>query len=141
MSHARLRRRLTDVPFATLIGLVGVNGAVTFLVQPDRSVPHALLSPYDYAWALLYGMGGLLILAGILTGRANVEAAGCVAFAGGAAVSAVATAALLGAGAWNSVLVLTLFVVAALIRTRHLAQGRVLVLVRDAGDSLLVRDR
>jgi hypothetical protein len=127
-----VRRRLTAVPFATAIALVGVNGAVNLFTQPQRTPAHNLLSPWDDVWAVLYGIGGLLILAGIATAKANIEAAGCMAFAGGSRISAVASAVVLRWPAWNQVAILTLFTAAALTRVIHLAQGRQLILVQLA---------
>jgi hypothetical protein len=128
-----VRRRLTAAPFATLIAAVGLNSAANLFINPQRVPAHALLSPYDYLWAVLYGVGGLLMLAGLAGRRANLEAAGCVAFAGGSAISALAWAIVGRWPAWNTVAVLGLFAAAALIRAVHIAQGRVLVLVESDG--------
>jgi hypothetical protein len=135
----QVRRRFTDVPFAAIVGLLGVNNAITLLLHPGQQAASLLASPLDYVWAGMYSCGGLLILAGIGTTRANVEAAGCVAFAGGALVSALATAIVRGWSAWNAVLVLMLFAAAAGVRTYHLACGRVLVLL-DVDGGRLLRD-
>jgi peptidoglycan/LPS O-acetylase OafA/YrhL len=136
-------RRLTDVPFASLVAVLGINSAVTLFVAPGRSsAASALISPIGYAWATLYGIGGLLILAGIANRRANVEAAGCIAFAGGALINAMTTLAVYRWAAWNLALLLLLFSAAAITRTRHLIHGRVLVLVNiDGRDSLFVKDQ
>jgi hypothetical protein len=128
----RIRRRLTDVPFATVVAALGINNGVTYVLHPGRQPAHQLLPPLDVLWVCLYAAGGLLILAGVTTARANVEAGGCVAYAGGAAVSALANAVVLGFAAWNTVLILAVFAAAALVRAWHLARGRVLVLL-DAG--------
>ncbi len=125
----RIRRRYTDVPFATVIGWLGVNNLVTLLAHPGLQAASLLASPLDYLWGALYGCGGLLILAGLGTRRANVEAAGCVAFGGGALISAFATAVVRGPAAWNQVLILGMFAAFSAVRTYHLARGRVLVLV------------
>jgi hypothetical protein len=132
--HLRVvRHRLTAAPFATLIAAVGVNSAVSLFTQPQRVPAHALLSPYDYVWAVLYGAGGVLMLAGLAGRRANLETAGCVAFAGGSAISALAWALVGRWPAWNTVVILLLFAGAALIRAGHIARGRVLVLVEPDG--------
>lgn len=122
-------RRYTDVPFAAILATVGVNAALSFIVAPQRQPAHMLLAPWDAVWAAMYGLGGLLILAGIGSARANIESAGCLAFGGGALISAVASAAVLGRPAWNTVIVLALFCVGAVIRAVHLARGQVLVLL------------
>lgn len=130
MKAARVMlRRLSAAPFASIIALIGVNSAVTLFIQPNRVPTHALLAPYDYLWAALYGLGGLSMLVGIAGRWANLETAGCIAFAGGSLISAVTWAAVGRAAAWNTVLLLVLFTVAALIRARYVAQGRIVVLV------------
>jgi hypothetical protein len=122
-------QRLNAVPFATAIGLVGVNSAVNLLLYPQRSSIHALASPWDYAWAGIYGAGGLMIVTGISVARMDVEAAGCVAFGGGAIINAVVVAAIAGWASWNVVLILSVFAWASLARGWHITQGRVLILV------------
>lgn len=128
--HVRaLHRRLTDVPFAAVFALLGVNTTVTFLLRPEAQAASLLASPLDYVWISMYGAGGLMMLVGIATGRANLEAAGCVAFGGGAAISAFATALVRGWGQWNTAAVLFVFAAGALTRAYHLFRGRVLVLL------------
>lgn len=125
----RVRRRFSDVPFAVVLGWLGVNNLITLLLHPGQQAASLLASPLDYLWGSLYATGGALILAGIGAARANIEAAGCVAFGGGAAISALATAVVRGAGGWNQVLTLAVFAVFSAVRTYHLARGRTLVLV------------
>lgn len=125
----RIRRRLTDVPFATVFAVLGINSAVTFATRPNVQAASLLASPLAYAWIVMYGAGGALILAGIVTARINLEAAGCVSFGTGAAVSAVATATVRGWEQWNTVVVLLVFAAASAVRAYHLFRGRVLVLL------------
>jgi len=132
----RIRRRLTDVPFASVLALLGVNGAVTFFVRPGVQAAALLASPLDYAWIAMYGAGGALILAGIAAAQMNVEAAGCVAFGTGAAVSGLATAVVRGWGQWNAAVVLFVFATAAAVRSYHLFRGRVLVLLDVASGTM-----
>lgn len=127
---ATIMRRLAAVPFAVLLALLGVNSAVILLIDPNRSVVHALTTPWDYVWAAQYGLGGAAIIAGIGFGVARLEAAGCVAFAGGTLIQSFVTALVLGWSAWNSVLVLVLFTGGASIRAWHIAQGKTLILTR-----------
>lgn len=129
----RIRRRYTDVPFATIVAYLGINNLITLLAHPGRQAASLLVSPLDYVWAGMYAAGGALILAGIGARRANMEAAGCLSFAGGALISAVANAAVDLRGTWNTVILLSLLTAAALIRAWHLARGKVLVLVDVAG--------
>lgn len=124
-----IRRRYTDVPFAAVIAVLGVNNLITLLAHPGQQAASLLASPLDYTWGGMYAAGGALILAGIGTARANLEAAGCCIYAGGALISALATAVVRGWTAWNAVAVLCLFVVAAAFRAVHLGRGRVLVLL------------
>lgn len=125
----RIRRRLTDVPFAAVLAVVGVNSAITFFARPGTQAASLLASPLDYAWVAMYGAGGALILAGIATARVNIEALGCVAFGTGAAVSGLATAVLRGWAQWNAAMVLFVFAAGAWVRAFHLFRGRVLVLL------------
>lgn len=124
-----VRRRYTDVPFGTLVAVVGVNNLITLLLHPGFQAASLLASPFDYLWGALYATGGLLILAGLGSARINVEAAGCISFAAGALISALANALVDGWAAWNTVTLLALFVGAAVTRASHLARGRVLVLL------------
>lgn len=142
-SRARIvRRRLTDVPYAVVVGLVGVNTAVTFLAHPGRQSAALLASPLDYLWIVLYGAGGLMLIGGIAAARVNLEAAGCVAVAGGAVVSAVAFLVVAPGATWNNAALQSAFAAAALIRSYHLARGRVLVLLdTDTRDGLRRKDR
>jgi hypothetical protein len=132
-----VRRRLTDVPYAGVVALFGVNSAYTFYNRPALSAVHQLVSPLDYMWSGMYGLGGLIIIVGIARARANIEAAGCVCLGGGALIAAIATAAVRGWSSWNTVSLSVLIAVASAIRTWHLASGRVLVLL----DSPRVTDR
>jgi len=128
-SAVRAARRLGEVPFAAAIGYLGINAAVTFFAHPGRQAATRLLPPLDYVWISLYGGGGALILAGIAAALTNVEAAGCVMYAGGATVSALATAVVGRWAMWNTVVTLLLIATAALVRAWHLATDRVLVLM------------
>lgn len=130
LRRARMvRRRYTDVPFGTLVAVVGVNNLITLLLHPGTQPASLLASPLDYLWAGMYAAGGVLILAGLGAARTNIEAAGCITFAAGALISAMANAAVGGWAAWNTVTVLVLFVGAAATRASHLARGRVLALL------------
>lgn len=133
----RIRRRFTDVPFAVVVGLIGVNNMVTLLLHPGQQAASLLASPLDYAWGGLYAAGGALILAGLGTARIDLEAAGCVAFGTGAAVSALATAVVRGWPQWNTVAVLAIFTAGAAVRSYHLFRGRVLVLLDPAAGGRL----
>jgi hypothetical protein len=125
----RMGQRLMATPFATIIGVIGVNAAINLMLRPQASPTHQLLSPFDYLSTAIYGIGGLAILVGIAMRRTDVEAAGCIGFAGGSLIAAVTWAFIVGWGSWNQVLVLTVFCIGSLIRAYHLAKGQVLVLI------------
>jgi hypothetical protein len=128
---AALRRgftRLYVLPFNALIAYIAVNSAISFFVHPDVSVTRELPVWLAYTWVVQYALGGLLMLAGLITNRANLEAAGCSGFIGGALVNAFTWAAVGGFNAWNTVLLLTLFAVAAWARLMHLVRRQVVVL-------------
>lgn len=123
-------RRYQETPFATAFGILAVNSALNLFLAPERAPAHALVKPMDYLWAGFYGLGGLLLLLGIGARLANVEAAGCVAFAGGALVNAVAFVVVFHS--WSSAFALLAFAWAAGVRTRHLARGQILILTAPA---------
>lgn len=125
----RIRRRYTDVPFASVLALLGVNAGITALLRPELQPARQLAQPWDTVWLVMYSLGGLMILIGIGTRLANVEAAGCLAFGGGALIAAIATAVVIGTRGWNSTVILLLFCSAATTRAWHLVHGLVLVLV------------
>lgn len=129
----RAWRRLKAVPFASVIGLLGINSALTFFSNPILSPLHDVASPWDYLWALQYGIGGAMMVLGIAGGWDRVEASGCVAFAGGAIINAFVLLSIFGLDRWNSVATLVLFAIAAGIRVKHIADGRVLVLTAKRG--------
>jgi hypothetical protein len=121
--------RLLSYPFAVALALIGINSSITLIVNPGRSPVHQLLAPWDVIAAGIYGIGGLLIIVGIAFLRADFEAGGCIAFAGGALINAVVWMWIAGWTAWNTIAVLLMFSAAALIRARHITTGRVLLLV------------
>ncbi len=143
MSHTRvILRRLRTAPFATAIALTGINNAVNLALRPRTIPQHALLSPFDYMSVTIYGIGGLLIIIGLAAAHSDIEAAGCLLFAGGALIAATAWVALVGWAAWNQILVLMVFAGAAVQRADHLAKGRILVLVQlhEDGPAQVVSD-
>jgi hypothetical protein len=128
-----IRRRLTDVPFAGVFALLGINQAIMFAGGSPGQPAGLLAAPLDYVWVAMYTAGGALIIAGLVTVRANLEAAGCIAFGVGAAVSALATGLVRhGWLAADMVAVLVVFAAAGFIRAYHLFHGRVLVLLDPA---------
>lgn len=132
-----IRRRYTNVPFAVAFAAIGCNNLITLFVRPDGAAAALLASPLDYVWGAMYGTGGLLILAGMGTRRANLEAAGSVLFGGAATIAAISTAIVRGITWWNSVVLLLIFAAMAVIRAYHLAKGRVLVLVDTVADPII----
>ena len=126
--------RLLAFPFAVAIALVGVNSAVNFFVNPNSNLLHNLVSPWDYIWTVFYGLGGLAIFLGIALQRSDLEAAGCIAFAGGAFVNAITYTAVLHWHSWNTVVILLIFTYAGLLRGWHIYKGRVLLLVDTSVD-------
>lgn len=117
--------------FAMLVAALAVNSSLNIFIAPNRSVVSGLPGPLPYVWAVQYGMGGLMLAGGIMANRLNLEAAGCVAFVGGALVNTVAVMFGLGWHAWNVVLILVMFVAAATARLTALVQHRVLVLLPE----------
>lgn len=121
--------RLYVVSFTSLVGLIAINGAFTFLLHPERSMVTGLPQPLPWIWAIQYGVGGLMLLTGVAFARHDIEASGCMAFMGGALVNALAWLGALGSQSWNTVALLVCFAVAAGARLVQLLQHRVIVLL------------
>jgi len=136
-----IRRRITDVPFAAVTAYLGINNMIVFALHPGTQSAGLLASPLDYVWVGMFGLGGLLIFAGLVTALANVEAGGCVLLAGGALISGLAIAVVRGLGAWNVILTMVILTTFSLVRAYHLFRGRVLVLVTLTDDQDVPGDR
>jgi hypothetical protein len=117
-------------PFAAALGAVAVLSGLRGLTEPATLPLQAVIGDLGYAWAVVYGLGGLAMLWGMGRLKPKYEAAGCMLFSGGTAVQAFVTAFFLGVSpllsVW-SVTTLLIFAVAGLLRVRHLIRGQQLV--------------
>lgn len=91
--------------FELFVALLSINAGIAFLLSPD-DLEHAavgqLLHPWDFAWNVLYVVGGLLIVVGLMRRSVRVEVAGLWLFASAVAIAdlaVIAVAGLVGAAA------------------------------------------
>lgn len=128
----RWLRYLLATPFATSLALLAVESGVRGLFDPATLPLVSVIGWIGYAWAVVYGIGGALMLAGRASAKARYEAAGCTLFGGGALVQAGVTAAFIGRSPFLtfwSVFALLAFGAAGLIQARHLSRGQKLIWV------------
>lgn len=128
--------RLLATPFATAIGMIALLGSIRNVVEPESLILRVAIGELAWVWSAVYGLGALLMLAGIARGRASTEAAGCMGIATGAMIQALVQLFFLDLSPyltiWSSAS-LFLFAAAGLIRVSHLVNGRILVLT-SAGE-------
>lgn len=130
-TFTRRLKNAVRAPLAAALALLAVTAGVRGIFEPETLPLAEVLGTFvGYMWAVVYGSGGTLMLYGMSTLRTKFEAAGCVLFGGGAFVQAMATLFFLDASPfltiWNvvSLLILT---AGAVIRTRHLIKGQILI--------------
>jgi hypothetical protein len=76
-------RRLAVVPFEAAIAITAVLTGILAVAVPEASGSVAEAAPsLARLWGAMYGIAGLLILGGLLTGRVAGEALGLVWMAG-----------------------------------------------------------
>lgn len=125
-------RHILATPFASALALLAAESGVRGLVDATSLPLLSVIGWIGYAWAVVYGTGGALILYGIASTRTKWEAAGCSLFGGGALVQAIVTAFYVGRNPFLnlwSVFALSTFGIAGLVRARHLSHGQKLILV------------
>lgn len=122
----------TQAPFATALALLAISGGVRAMVDPNALPVEAELGMWSYVWGALFAGGGLAMLYGMTFLKPRWEAAGCVAFAGGSWVEALAFFAALPIGFVSiySVVNLGLFGVFALVRAKRIRDGEHLIWIR-----------
>jgi hypothetical protein len=89
-------RLLKDAP-VILIAALFLISSLSFFIDPGEiggTLPH--LPPWDYYWNILYTIGGFFIIAGILTRRVGVEAAGHICVVPGLALNFFLAVGLVG---------------------------------------------
>lgn len=137
-------RNATAAPFAAALAQLAILSGLRGIIDPESSQVFAAFEEKGVGvlpiiWAVVYLTGGVFMLYGAGASKTRFEAAGCVLFAGGAAVQAVATATLLGVAftsVWG-VLTLGIFAIAGVIRAKRLMQGERLIWVRGGPTSML----
>ena len=137
MAVRRLARIFAN-PATIALGVLGILGGLRALFDPASS-PVALEWPraVSLAWGVLYMSGGFGMLFGTISHRANIEASGWTAFAGGAALSALATVGLLGTNnllSVYSIAVLAALSVCGFVKAHLLRAGYRLVWVAPTGE-------
>lgn len=112
--------------FELFVALLSINAGIAFLLSPD-DLEHAavgqLLHPWDFAWNVLYIVGGVLIVLGLTRARVRVELAGLWLFASALAIADMAVVAAAGVMAAAAVAVYTAALLACVTRIWTL-QGR-----------------
>jgi hypothetical protein len=125
-------KNLSRFPFAAALALIAVIAGVRAFIEPDSLPLNAVIGEWSYAWAVMYGVGGILILLGLGQAKPRWEALGCVWFATGTTIQAVVILFFLGQSAfltiWN-VISLAVFSVAGIVRTRNLVKGQTTILI------------
>jgi hypothetical protein len=79
--------------FELFTASLAIFAAAAFFAQPDqlaRSAVGQAVHPFDYAWNVSYGLGGILVTVGILRRAEWLEVAGLSFFAGAVLVNGVA---------------------------------------------------
>ena len=112
--------------WALWIGILSVFTGVYYLVDPEALLrSNALaetLKTWAYAWNILYLIGGLGIVYGLLKPNRSIDVAGLAFFAGAVIINAVAVMTVRGpAGASGAVLFG--FAIAAIMRLRAVLKG------------------
>jgi len=126
-------RNLDRAPIGTAFALLAVITGIRGVFDPTSLAVYYTLPVLSYVWAVVYGIGGLLMLWG--AGRLNPkwEAAGCILIAGGTGVQAILFLSELGSfrfiTIWN-VVSLGIFTAAFLRRAVHLVRGQHLIWVK-----------
>lgn len=113
-------------PWEVWVAVAAVVSSVSFLLFPDtlaRSVVATVDPRLATAWNILYGLGGLGILAGYFRRSPRLLGAGLCLLGGGISVSGVAILTLRGAASLTSAAVQLGAAVACVIRLQTL--GRV----------------
>jgi hypothetical protein len=113
-------------PFTTAVAVWAVILLIRALLDPVSVSASSLIpSILYYFWAYSYCLGGLLMLFGQGIMSSKIMAVGCVLFAEGVFISAMATLFNPINGYWIAIQSILLGI-AALIRTYHLMRGETL---------------
>src|SRR6266576_3137666 len=86
-------------PLAASLGFLGAISGASGILNPNNPLNapvHALFHGLDILWAIVFFLGGLLLLMGMGLHFPRLEAAGCALFAGGAFSNGVAFVAFAG---------------------------------------------
>ena len=85
--------------FELFVCLLAIVAAISFFVNPDTYDDTAVgkfLHPWDFAWNLMYGVGALLVAAGLIRLKPQWEVAGLCLFTSAVSINLVATLAVYG---------------------------------------------
>jgi len=118
------------------IAVAALANVLGFFRDPSRNPIHAVAAPWDSLWAVMYGIGGLLLLVAFALKRptANIEAGGWALIAAGAIVQVVVFASFgVGSlsGTWATVTILALLVVIAVYRILSIRRAGKVTDARD----------
>lgn len=145
---AKVRERARMLSFNIAFAQAALITAIRFWLDPNApfQVVGRVLHPWDYVWATVYGLGGVLTILGVVLaarpqGRDHwraVEAGGLVLISIGVSVQAVVFASLWRTLGWSytiaTILALVVFVRAALVRVGMILRHEYVVMVTHAVD-------
>ena len=119
--------------FEALIALLCLISALSFYVDPhsldDQAVGTVIPIGWAWCWTTGLALAGAGILAGIWTGRANVESAGLILLSSAVAIQATAVIAYRGPSAIISTLLAAAVVISSLVRVRILLAHKRAIIV------------
>lgn len=130
VSHLhQARQRLATFPLEAALGVAALANSARFFVDPDAptAVVRVVLHPFDFIWAGMYGLAGVVTLIGLMIDARRVIASGLALLAGGLAVQMIAFTSL----GLDAVIVLTIvsqfaFFVGVVVRLRQALRGEVI---------------
>ena len=133
MKTSRFVRNLGGEPFAAALGFLAAQSGLRGIFDPSTLPLLAIIGWVAYVWAVVYMVGGLVLLYGIGSTRVRYEAAGSILFGGGALVQAAVTALFVGRNpflTYWSVIALFIFGIAGLYRATRILRGQRLMWVK-----------
>lgn len=110
--------------FELFVCLLALVAAISFFINPDTYDDTAVgqfLHPYDFVWNMMYGLGALLVVVGLVRLKPQIEVAGLCLFTSAVSINFVATLTVYGTVSFLSAAPIYLgFAMASLIRAHYL---------------------
>lgn len=89
----KIARRGFTQGFELVIAVLAIAAAISFVLNPDALAESPIgrtFHPIDWIWNTGYGVSGVFIVVGVLSGRAHIEGAGLCVLASAVGLSAIA---------------------------------------------------